>query len=385
MRTGIFIVVAALFLSACNEKSSVVDPATLPRGSTANIFGDTSYIQMQPVWTGFNKPKDIKIGFDDILYVSEPDSNRIVMVNLAGITLGHSRYVKHPVSITQDRRFNLIIACEYDTTIGGQTVTIAAIAKIRLYDYQHEIADAPVQVVWHESPQRQIVRDAVDRLISGREYTGVAVLADNSYYITRSGNQNASPVDPDNMILHFNKYDRPYPADIIDLVPNPVNLTPTGTGLVAINRLSNIITFKTRQYGSDFIVTQTDPENAYKVKWFTYSPGTDLRAPAWVSKFSLDATSYNPPVLPDIVGNIFVSPQAAAIDDRSNIYVIDSGLDSLMKFDLKGRLLHESFGPSKSGNSLLNPSGVTYFDKTLYISDTGHDRILRYKLSTDFR
>ncbi len=385
MRTGLFIAAVALLLSACNEKAHVVNPASLPLDSTTTVFGDTSYIQMQPIWTGFYGPKDIKIGFDYILYITEPDSNRIVMVNLAGSMLGYSQYVKHPISIAQDRRFNLIIACEFDTTVGSQTVTVAAIAKIRLFDYQHEIASAPVEIVTHESPQRQIVRDGAGNLVSGRVYTGVAVLPNNSYYVTRSGNQNSSPVDPDNMILHFDKNDKRYSSDLIDLVPSPINLTPTGTGLVAINRLSNITTFNTRQFGSDFIVTQTDPENAYKVKWFTFSPGTELKAPEWVSKFSLDPAQYSPPVLPDIISNIFVAPQAIAIDDRSNIYVIDSGLDSLMKFDLKGRLLRESFGPAKSRNSLLNPSGVTFFDKTLYISDTGHDRILRYRLSTDLR
>ncbi len=385
MRTGIIIFVAALLFSACNEKSKIVDPASLPQGSTTTVFGDTSYIQMQPVWYGFYKPKDIIIGFDDILYVTEPDSNRIAMVNLAGTMLGHSQYVKHPVAIAEDRRFNLIVACEFDTAFGGHTVTVAAIAKIRLYDYQHEIANAPVEIVRHESPQRQILRDAAGGVISGRTYTGVAVLPDNSYYITRTGNQNSSPVDPDNRILHFDKNDNPYPSDIIDLVPSPVNLTPTGTGLVAIDQLSNIATFNTRQFGTDFIVTQVDPQNAYKVKWFTFSPATELQAPEWASEFSLDPSTYNPPVLPDIIGNIFVSPQAVTIDNRSNIYVIDSGLDSLMKFDLKGRLLHESFGPAKSGNALLNPSGVAFYDKTLYISDTGHDRVLRYRLSTDFR
>lgn len=385
MRTGLIIIAATLLFAACNEKSKVVDPSSLPQGSNGNVFGDTSYIQMQPVWTGFYKPKDITIGFDDILYITEPDSNRIVMVNLAGSLLGYSQYVKHPVAITEDRRFNLIIACEYDTTVGGQRVTVAAIAKISLFDYQHEIANAPVKIVLHESPQRQIVRDPLGGVLSGRTYTGVAVLPDNSYYVTRTGNQNVSPVDPDNRILHFDKYDRPYPSELIDYVPSPINLTPTGTGLVAINSLSNITTFNTKQFGTDFIVTQTDPQNAYKVKWFTFSPATDLQAPAWVSKFSLDPSDYSPPVLPAIISNIFVSPQAVTIDDRSNIYVIDSGLDSLMKFDLKGRLLHESFGPAKSGNSLLDPTGVAFYDKTLYISDTGHDRILRYRLSTDFR
>ena len=368
-------------LWGCNEKSNVVDISTLPK-ATGQVISDTNYIQIQPAWGGFNSPRAIKIGYDDILYVTEPANNRIVMVDLAGTKLGYSQYVKRPIAVTEDRRFNLIIACEYDTSVSGGAVTVAAIAKIQLFNYSHDISAAPVQIVYHESPQEQITRDALGNLISGREFTGVAVLPDNSYYVTRSGSNNTSPVDPDNMVLHFDKNDNQYSSDYIDLVPS---LVPTGTGFIAINQTSNITTFNTKQFGSDFILTQIDPANAFKVKWITFNPGSELEAPSWGSKLSLDPTKYSSGKLPDILTNVFVTPVAVMVDDRSNIYVVDSRLDSLMKFDLNGNLLQESFGPSKSGGALLQPSGVTYFNKIVYISDTGHGRILRYELSTDLK
>lgn len=350
---------------------------------------DTNYIQIRPAWGGFNNPGSIKIGFDYILYVTEPSNNRIVMVNLAGATLGFSQYIKRPVGIAEDRRFNLIIAGEYDTTVydnasrDSVVITVAAIAKIRLFNYNHDISSAPVEIVYHENPQQKITRDPVTgTLLSGREFTGVAVLPDNSYYVTRSGNNNTSSVDPDNMVLHFDKNDNEYSSDYIDLVPS---LLPSGTGFVAISQLSSITTFPTKQYGTDFILTQIDPANAFKVKWISFNPGSELFAPSWSSKLSLDQTTYSTGKLPDMLSGIFVTPQAVMIDDRSNIYVIDSSLDSLMKFDLTGKLLHESFGPSKSGNALLHPFGITYFNKIVYISDTGHNRILRYELSTDLQ
>ena len=375
------ICVLFLFLVGCNEKSNVVNISTLPK-ATGQAVMDTNYIQIQPPWNGFNNPGNIKIGFDYILYVTEPTNNRIVMVDLAGATLGYSQYVKRPVAITEDYRFNLIIACEYDTTVNGNPVTVAAIAKIRLFNVQHNIDSAKVEIVYHETPQEQIIRDASGNLISGREFTGVAVLPDNSYYVTRSGNNNTSSVNPDNMVLHFDENDHEYSSDYIDLVPS---LLPTGTGFVAINQISNITTFPTKQYGTDFILTQTDPANAFKVKWIHFNPGSELSAPSWNSELSLDPTTYSSGKLPDMLSGIFVTPRAAMVDDRSNIYVIDSSLDSLMKFDLTGKLLHESFGPSKSGNALLHPSGITYYNKIVYISDTGHNRILRYELSTDLQ
>lgn len=381
MKSWLLIIVAALFLSSCNEKSKILDPASLPQAS-GQIVGDTTYIQLQPIWDGFRAPKGIKVGYDFLLYVTEPDSNRVQMVELSGQKVGHSQYVKNPVAVTEDRRFNLIIACEFDTTVGSQTVTVAAIAKIRLYDYQHNISGAPVEIVHHESVQNQIIRNATGDLISGREYTGVAVLPDNSYYVTRHGNNNSSPVDPDNMVLHFSKNDAQYSGDYIDLVPR---LLPTGTGFSAIDGLSGITTFNTKQFGTNFIVTQLDPTNSFKVKWFTFNPGSELAAPTWSSKLSLTLSSYNMGKLPDILSNIFVSPQGVMVDDRSNIYVVDSGLDSLMKFDLTGKLSKQSFGPSKTAGALSDPSGITYYHYIIYISDTGHDRILRYELSTDFR
>ncbi len=382
MKRSMMIFAVALVLAGCGEKGKIVDPATLPQASGNQAVGDTSYIQLQPVWTGFYGPKGIKVGYDYILYVTEPDSNRVAMVELSGVIVGRSKYVKNPVAITEDRRFNLLIACEFDTLVGGKTVTVAAMAKIRLFNYSHDIASAAVEIVHHENVQSQIVRDAAGRLVSGREYTGVAVLPDNSYYVTRSGNSNSSSVDPDNMVLHFDKYDRQYSTDYIDLVPV---LDATGTGFKSIAMLSGICTFSARQFGTDFIVTQLDPANTFKVKWFTFSAGSELIAPSWSSRLPLDPAKYASGEMPDLLSNIFVSPVAVTVDDRSNIYVVDSQLDSLMKFDLNGNLLHESFGPAKAPGSLLKPSGITYYNKIVYISDTGHNRIMRYELSNDFR
>ena len=207
MKTAPLIIAALFLLSGCSEKSDIVDLSALPKATT-QVISDTNYIQIQPAWAFFNSPKDIKIGFDYILYVTEPGNNRIVMVDLAGTILGYSQFVKRPIAIAEDRRFNLIIGCEYDTTVNGKVITVAAIAKIHLFNYDHDISSAPVEIVYHEGLQEQVTRDPITgALISGREYTGAAVLPDNSYYVTRSGNNNTSSVDPDNLVLHFNNND----------------------------------------------------------------------------------------------------------------------------------------------------------------------------------
>jgi hypothetical protein len=61
------------------------------------------------------------------------------------------------------------------------------------------------------------------------------------------------------------------------------------------------------------------------------------------------------------------------------MYVIDAGLDSLFRFNNSGFITQAFGGPTE----FSRPEGVAFFDRTLYIADTGNDRILRYVLSTD--
>ncbi len=51
---------------------------------TANLSGDTVYVQLSPAWEGFNNPQDIYIGKEPFIYVADTDNDRIVMMNLAG-------------------------------------------------------------------------------------------------------------------------------------------------------------------------------------------------------------------------------------------------------------------------------------------------------------
>jgi len=64
---------------------------------------------------------------------------------------------------------------------------------------------------------------------------------------------------------------------------------------------------------------------------------------------------------------------------------VDAGRHHLLKFNSSGMEMH-SFGELGSGEKQFNRSmGVAYFDKTVYVADTGNNRILRFKLSTDIQ
>jgi hypothetical protein len=361
---------AGLFLLAsCGEEFNVNQLPVAVEGF--RVVQDTTYVEQKPIWAfGFNKPQDIHIGFDNLLYVCDTENNRIVMMNLAGSVVGSSRFIKRPVAITQDRRFGLIVAAEFDTTIGGSFLTYGALYKIALYDPQNGIyhdlnAAFPRRIHW-EPPYPQ------------RRFTGVSTLIDNSYYVTRAGPDNSSIIDPDNSVLHFSKNDVLYPRDLIDLSPD---LSPIGFGLTGIPGLSGIVTFSERRLQTDFIVVQTEQSHQFKFQWLKFTPGNDFAPPVWESQFRPGGS---PATTVDILRGMFQRPEDVTLDNRGNIYVIDAGLDSLMKFGRDGRMSNHSFGPFKTRNALRQPMGITWFDRTLYIADTGNDRIIRYRLSTDF-
>jgi sugar lactone lactonase YvrE len=62
---------------------------------------------------------------------------------------------------------------------------------------------------------------------------------------------------------------------------------------------------------------------------------------------------------------------------------VDVGLHRLLKFN-SSEVERYSFGEKDVGEKQFHrPMGVAFFDKTVYVADTGNNRILRFKLSTD--
>jgi DNA-binding beta-propeller fold protein YncE len=92
------------------------------------------------------------------------------------------------------------------------------------------------------------------------------------------------------------------------------------------------------------------------------------------------------------------SDLAYAADGTGYVFVTDTGTDSLYVFNPNGvegvapppgagsiRPVDVSFGGTGSGPlSFRDPEGVAYFDRVVYVADTGNDRIARFRLNTDF-
>lgn len=343
------------FLNSCTDKFDVglFDDIS----GDPNLGGDTLYVQLTPAWEGFNNPQDIFIGREPFIYIADTDNDRIVMMNLDGRILG-SRQILKPVAITQDYELNLIVCGKVFIDSLGQT--FSAVYKIDLVSANHEIEAAAVNVLLPR--QSDFVRPFV-------EYTGVTAFYDNSFYVSRTGPNNSNLIDPDNSILMFKKKILPGGSTTDTLVGRVPLLDPTTSGLLSANQVTSLRSFNTRDF--DLLLTLAGNNN-FKVQALDYI-------------ISQDFTGYSNKLSPsntDIMrANRFENPEGSCIDNSSNIFIADAGKDSIFKFNAFGDEL-QSFG----GSSLFSrPHSVAFFDRTLYVLDTGNNRISRFILSTDLQ
>ncbi len=346
----LLIALTALLASACGD---TFDASDLGTTAPPDSYGDTSYVLQQPIWTGFEEPADVHLGFEPFIYVAERGAHRVTMLDVAGTVIGSSSEILRPTAISQDYRLDLLVCGEFDTTIGGRQATFGAIYRVHLVDAGHSIAGARVERVYF------------DALNPDRRFTGVTVLGDNSYYVTRTGPNNSSLVDPDDAVMLFNREDELRPR-----VEWP-GLSIDGTGLATMTVPTSISTIS--PYSSDFLFTQKGEKSLFRAQWITQRTTGDITQ--WESFYSPARDGD----LDLLRVSLFDRPEDITADDAGNIFVIDAGLDSLFRFTSSG-FITQAFGGKEQFDE---PEGVAYFDRTLYIADTGNNRILRFVLSTE--
>ncbi len=320
-----------------------------PEGTAGTtVVSDTTYLQLRPVWgreTGydFKQPQDVMVGREPLIYIADTGNDRILMLDLAGNLLGQSQTIDHPIALTQDSKLNLLV-------VTGSN----KIYRLNLVAVQHRIAQAAVEIVFTE----------VDN--PDRRYTGIAAQLQSvqgraviTYLVTATGNEKN-----DNQILVF-------PENFQVRVPDAINLEANGLGIMSASHPSGITAL--RDFSPDFIFCMIG-QNSFKVQWLTAGEfGYQPRLNPAQGNFDLFA--------PDK----FQQPEDVAIDAEGNIYVIDAGLNALLKFSANGEE-QQSFGSAGSGEKQFHhPQGVAFFDKTLYVADTENNRIVRFKLSTEVK
>jgi sugar lactone lactonase YvrE len=350
----IFTFVALLFtFAACTDKFDISEVNTGEH--TQNNIGDTLYVQQNPIWGGFNKPQDMIVGREPFIYVADTENNRVVMMDIAGRILG-AREIRRPIALAQDYQLNLIVCGEL---VDAQGTVFSAVFKLNLVDVSHNIGIAKIDTL--------LPKTSFDYLKPQRKYTGVCVFSNNSFLVSRTGPANSNLIDPDNSLLVFSKKVKPDGTKIDTLTGRVPLLEPQGTGLLSANGISSLTSFKNSS--RDIIVTLTG-NNSFKVQWLQYVVSSDFEG------YRSKLTPFESPLL---TINKFGSPEGVALDNSNNIFVADAAKDSIFVFDSFGEEL-QSFGGS---NVFKSPYAVQYFNKTLYVVDTGNDRIVRYILSTD--
>jgi hypothetical protein len=257
-----------------------------------------------------------------------------------------------PKKITQDGKFDLLVICDSVTSLD----TTSIVFRLKVV--------AGGGVLSQSTPAVRLITSLrpTPNTNKFRRFTGISTYSDNSYVITRTGPEDPLNIDPGNAILKASG------IDSITSLTTINGFQTSGNSFYSIEHVSSILTIKNNP--PDFIISRSslDTSSLNKVIYFQYNSVNGTFDPKYTSSSQ------------DIVNIKFGSPDAITMDANYTIYVIDSYRNHLYKFSSNGKLLKESFGDAAT---FKNPKGITIFNKVVYIADTGNDRILRYKLSTD--
>lgn len=342
-----FCLLLLAFHLACGQKYPLPNIPSDPNAGL-NVAGDTLYLQLTPVWNAangynFNAPEDVytdKDGLDPFVYIADTGNHRVVMMTPAGRVLGAAA-IPHPAAISQDRNFNLLVVNNTNR-----------VYKINLVAANHVIAAAPIDTI----------KNLIQLDHPEWQFTGIAAYENFRYYVTRTDATGAASA-----IVSFS-------SD--NLYEGPLQLVANGTGLLATARPSAIVA--ERLNANTFIFAQIG-NNSFKVQWLATS--ADI---GFVPKLRPSSDANNETIDLFRPGK-FRQPEDVAVDRANNLFVIDAGSDSLFRFNGGGiEDPRVSFGGTGSGEKQFRrPMGVAWADRTVYVADTGNNRIVRFRLSTE--
>lgn len=372
-RIGIIFISLILIASCSHDKYPL---PTIPDAEDrySNI-GKQVYNLIHPVLDAengysFNQPSDIYFGVDNFVYVCDTDNNRIVMLDAGGGLQGESGYIEHPEAITQTDSLALLIVNKKNE-----------IYKIDLFKYDHNIKNAPIELVYQQISEPT------------RQFTGISVHNGFEYYVTV-----IDIADSNTNYLEF--------SFIYDFHPNhklkgTIPLYVNGTGLFSAILPTSVISVRETYLDISgrledtraFLFTQTGKTsllyNSFKVQYIstTLFEGQEVLVP-FTGFIGTDVYS----------SGYFWNPEDIALDRQGFIFVVDAGAaavssDSMLynpgffRFSSSGTLLQSVVGFGSEPKKFNNPKGIAVSpfldDQLVYVADTGNNRIMIFKLSTD--
>ncbi len=376
---AVILAAAAILAFSCGEKMKL--PTETP--PTGNL-GDTLYLALNPPWDAahgynFSRPGCLYFGRDTYLYVADTGNDRIVQLDAAGTVHGEFA-VPHPISVSQDELMRLLVATGekkiYRIDLGPAGDRTPRVA----FDY----AVAPPGVSPSDTSRyffklRGLV-DPTDRFVSVTDFPG----NDKSYFVALSSDQiNNGRVlrfwgTGDSREYADSVFDAKYADAVADTFKNPVVIT--GNGITTTTRPNSIYAYELG--GVTHLVVCQD-SGSYPVHDMKFE--RQVWDQHWVFNYT-----HNPSDADLLDRGFFSRPAGATVDPQGNLYVVEASTRALCggyKFSRNGELL-ETLCDADSGNYAFDgPAGITYDiygdRRTVFVADTGNDRILRFKLSID--
>lgn len=427
------VLVAAL--SGCSLFGSKEDATTrdiFDQGQTdPTLPSDVGYVPLNPFYTQglngpFDAPVDVYVGYDELIYVG--DRAGLHILDLAGrpqflLSEVAGQPLRGITAIVQDRRLDVYVAARRDTTLDGLAAGACARGATCDLPVVYHIAGLTtgtprvVDILWHpfDDDSRRLSRFDRPGVFGGftdeqASFTGVATLADNRLYVTRSGPvNNASTGRPNASFSPFNAFLQfTATGDFIQYVRT---LSPDSPSLQSAYWPSDVATFigppqrATADPTENFLIAQAPPDGqpaapygVLSIRVVQTSDGLEYQ----VDSGRLGAIAQLPE---GGDGALFEEGQfrrasslAVAPDATGYLFVLDAGKDSLFVFNRTGiegvapppgagstRPVRVSFGGTGAGPLQFNgPQGVAYFEETVFVADTGNNRISRFRLNTDF-
>jgi len=318
----------AIFFAAlsCSDKAS--QPVDLP--VPGSIVPDSTYVMVTPAWTDadgipFNRPSDVKIGYDRYIYIADRDNDRVVKLSLAGEFV-ESYSVRYPTQITQDRALDLL------------AISDSSVILRRSYSENGDFEEVFVAPdVYLPYP--------IDREIPAALF-GIAAspFPEKSYLISHFY---------ENGIFRFDSADQFKGTQI-----------PSGTGL---GKASQPVCVNTFDFSGTYVICYTSGNSTFSaqvVDAFTGQP---------IIPDSDSADIYRPTM---------TGHKDITMDRLGNVFVCFRNNSEVWKFSRYG-VLQLRFGRDGGpGDRLSGPSGIDAYQNYIYVADTDNNRIVRFEIST---
>lgn len=315
-----------LALSACSDKAS--QPVDLP--VPGSIVPDTTYVMVTPAWTeadgiAFNKPSDVKIGYDRYIYIADRDNDRVVKLNLAGEFI-ESYAVRYPTQVTQDRALDLL------------AISDSSVILRRSYSEGGDFREVFVAPDVYLPPP-------IDQEVPASMF-GIAAspFPDKNYLISHFY---------ESAIFRFNYLDSIKGTQI-----------PAGTGL---GKASQPVCVNTFDFSGTYIICYTSGNSSFSAQIVNGQTGAPIIPDSDSADIYRPTRTGHKDISMDRLGNVFVS-----FRNGSEVWKFSRYGVLQLKFGQDG-------GP---GDRLRGPSGIDVYQNYVYVADTENNRVVRFEIST---